>query len=123
MAKKITAFKFSQAMRDALDELVHPDRLLRLANSRTGWLEVSLSWFIKDLLKGKISQRQLDVCQTPDDIFELFVMYSRAKRGEAGYRLVKGKSITHHEKDEDEKMKQFREKPLEVWVMKMPEGK
>ena len=122
MVKQMAAFKFSEAMKTALDELVHPDRLMRLANSRTGWLEVCLAWYLKEkLLKGQISQRQLDTCITPDDNFRLFVIFSRAKRGEAGYKLIEGKTGSHHEKDKEQQMQEFRDKPLEVWAMKVPD--
>ena len=122
MAKKLTAFKFSQAMKDALDELVHPDRLLRFANSRTGWLELALDRLLRQTLKAEgISTKQIDVCRTHDDVFELFVNCCRAKRGE-GYKLDKTKSMSFHEGDnENAKLKQLKDMPFELWVTKIPE--
>ena len=99
MAKVLSGYSFSQIMRDALDELVHKDRMLRLSNTRTGWLEISLERLIREILKGKVNQKQIDVCKTPDDIFKLFVIFSRALRGEEDYKLVKGVAIKLPDED------------------------
>lgn len=124
MAKRITAYKFSEPMRAALEELVHPSRLMRMANSRTGWLELALDRMLRGFLKAEgISTKQIDVCHTPDDVFELFVNCCKAKRGE-GYKLVKTKSMSYHENDdEDAKLKQFRDMPFSLRVMKVPDKK
>ena len=92
----IKSFKFSEEMITALDELAHGDRFQSSeADSKTGWLEVSLAHFIKMGLVGKVHKGQLGRCQTPDETFRLFVEYSKAVRKEPGYSFMPGKFVYH----------------------------
>jgi hypothetical protein len=88
MTKRPVAFKFSERMIEALEELIKPG-YIRMTGSKslnkTQWLEYLLADYLAQQLKGKVPDSQLDWCEEPEDIFKLFIAHTKAKRKEKGY--------------------------------------
>lgn len=55
--------------------------------NRTQCLEHILSQHLKQIMKGALNKVQLDFCKTPNEVFRLFVMFSKALREIKGYGL------------------------------------
>jgi len=53
--------------------------------SRADWICAALATMLSAALRKVISTRQVDKYAGTDEIFKLFMMYSRAKRGVTGY--------------------------------------
>lgn len=123
MAKKGVFYKLSPNLIETFNELtrsdVHPPLLVGIRrDSRTACLESMVADCIRRGLKGKLSDRQLNACKTPEDLFGVFVMYSRACRGEAGYTFIPA-PMSWHENAEPtpEQKKKHRKDPAQRIVV------
>ncbi len=53
--------------------------------SRTNWICAALATMMSAALRRVINTKQVDKYAGTDEIFRLFIMYSRARRGVPGY--------------------------------------
>lgn len=86
------SYRVTEEALEALDTLVQADCPFPLGkpskpNSRVKWFEFSLAWLLAAALRREISPEQVDWCLSPADVFRLWVMFVKAKRGEEDYKF------------------------------------
>ncbi len=84
----------------ALDELVKEGAAIeKIGHERKGkakWLESSLASMLKMALSREISPLQIGACETHDEVFRLYVMWSRAICEGEGYGFTTDDCATRH---------------------------
>lgn len=87
--KRAFTFRCSEIQLDALNELLISGGIIRPKDfhdlTKTDWLNLGLSALLRRYLKREISENQVDSIDSVDEVYRLFVMWSRAERGIKGY--------------------------------------
>lgn len=91
-AKKLVSARFDERMIEALDELslgsgeiIIDDLELAKKTTRTAWVEICVNLVLSMALRNEISGKQVKGYASSPELFRLFTMYSRARRGVEGY--------------------------------------
>lgn len=123
MVKRDVHYRFSEPMIEALNELFYSDKPKETkSESRTALIEYLLANYLKTtFLWNNLHRLQLDLCITPDGVFQLFVMFCKAKRKVKGYKFAPGPMTWKGDKEPTpDEIKKFMDNPANRVVLGPP---